>query len=80
MNLVSRTVPGEDGTTELSLDEELAIHEIGGGVEGCAWDGRVNVVLGTGRVGNQEPDGLKLVEATGVVEAGEDRVDICKSC
>ena len=69
------SLAGEQGTTKLSVDEELAIEDLRCGVEGSARDSRVNVILGSDGVGNQEPDDLELVEATGVVEAGQDLVD-----
>lgn len=38
-------LPGERGPAQLRLDEELAVHDRGGGVEGRARDRRVDVVL-----------------------------------
>ena len=69
-------LPRESSAAQLSLDEELAIHDRGGGVEGRARDGWVDIVLGGGGVSNQEPDGLELVEATGISKAGQDFVYI----
>ena len=69
---------GEERAAELSVDEELAIEDRRGRVEGCARDRRVDVVLGSNGVGDQEPDNLELIEATSIVEAGQDLVDsIC---
>ena len=69
------SLAGEQGTTKLSVDEELAIEDLRCGVEGSARDSRVNVVLGSDGVGNQEPDDLELVEASSVEEAGQNLVD-----
>ena len=72
------TLAGERETTELGVDEELTVEDGRGRVEGSAWDGWVNIVLGSNGVGDQEPDNLELVEATSIVEAGQDLVDsIC---
>ena len=72
---MGKYIPGEGGTTELGLDEELAIENGGRRVEGRARDGGVNIVLSGSRVGNEEPDDLELIEATSIVEAGQDLVD-----
>lgn len=44
-------IPGEEGATELSLNEELGVKELGGGVERSARDSRVDAV----RRGNGVP-------------------------
>ena len=76
----AKYTPGEGGTTELGLDEELAIENGGRRVEGRARNGGVNIVLSGSRVGNEEPDDLELIKATSVVEAGKDLVDgVCIS-
>ena len=69
------TLAGERETTELGVDEELTVEDGRGRVEGSAWDGWVNIVLGSNSVGDQEPDNLELVEATSIVEAIENRGD-----
>lgn len=69
------TRAGEGSSGELSLDEELTVHDGGSRVEGGAGDGRVNVVLGSDGVGNQEPGRLELVEVTSVGKASQDAVD-----
>ena len=76
---IHRDIPWEESTTELSLDEELAIHDRGGGVEGRARDGWVDIVLGGCGVSNQEPDGLELVELASVSQASQNLVDgVCR--
>ena len=75
-----KIIPREDGTTELRLDKELAVHYRGSRVEGSTRDGRVNIVLGGGGVSNQEPDSLKLVEPASIGKACEDLVNgVCIS-
>ena len=69
------TLAGEQGTTKLSVDEELAVEDRRGRVEGRARDCWVDVVLSSDRVCNQEPDDLELIEATSVVEASQNLVD-----
>ena len=71
----------EERTTELGLDEELAVEDVRGRVEWGARDGRVNIVLSSDGVCNQEPDDLELVKSTSIEEASEDLVDsICEAC
>ena len=77
---LNTSLAGEQGATELSVDEELAVEDGRGGVEGSARDRRVNVVLSSDGVGNQEPDDFELVEASSVEEAGQNLVDsVCNS-
>ena len=66
---------GEERTAELGLNEELSIEYGRRGVERCARDGRVDIVLRSDSVSNQEPDDLQLIEATSVVKASQNRVD-----
>ena len=73
---LNATLAREYDTTKLSVNEELAIEDLRCGVEGSARDSGVNVVLGSDGVGNQEPDDLELVEATGVVEASQNSVNV----
>ena len=58
----------------MSLDEELAIHDRRRRVEGCARDGRVDIVLSGDGVRNQEPDDLELIEVASVGEAGQNLI------
>ena len=77
---LNATFAREYDTTKLSVNEELAIEDLRCGVEGSARDSRVNVVLSSDGVGNQEPDDLELVEASSVEEAGQNLVDsVCNS-
>ena len=64
---------GEESATELGLDEELGVEELGGRVEGRARNRRVDEVGRSDRVGREQPDGLDRVEA-GVSHAGEESV------
>ncbi len=44
------TRAGEEYTTKLSLDEELSVEDLGGGVEGGSRDRWVDVIGGSDRV------------------------------
>ncbi len=44
-SLILLYVPDESFTAELSLDEELSVHDLRSGVERSVRDGRVNVIL-----------------------------------
>ena len=46
------TLAGERETTELGVDEELAIKDVRSGVERRAWDGRVDIILSGNGVSN----------------------------
>ena len=77
---LNTTLAGEQDAAKLSIDEELAVEDGRSGVEGRARDRRVNVVLGSDGVGNQEPDDLELVETASIVEASENLVDqVCST-
>ena len=67
-------LPRESSAAQLSLDEELAIHDRRRRVEGRARDGRVDIVLSGDGVRNQEPDNLELVEVASVGEAGQNLI------
>ena len=67
--------PGEEDTTELSLDEELRVEDSGGGVERKTNAGWVNIVRRSDGVRGKHPDGLELVELTSIVRAGQNLVD-----
>ena len=45
-----QSIPWEESSAELSLDEELSIETSRSGVEGCAWDRRVDEIGGGDRV------------------------------
>lgn len=66
---------GEEYATELGVDEELTVEQSGCRVEGCARDGRVDIVSSAGGVGDESPDSLERVEFKGIVHAVEDLVN-----
>ena len=74
-NTLNTALSNESGTLELSLDEELAVHDEGSRIERSVRDRGVDVVLCGNRVSNQEPGALELVKLSCVVEASQDLVD-----
>ena len=75
------TSAGEERSTELSLDEELSIENLGRGVEGRSGDAWVNVVSGSDGVRGQKRNNFCRGELSSIVEAGKNAVNsVCRSC
>ena len=72
---MNATLARERGTAQLGLDEELAVIYRGSRVERGARDGRVDIVLSSDSVCNQEPHDLKLIETSSVIEAVQNLID-----
>ena len=73
---LNTALANEARSAKLGLDEELAVHDGRGRVEWSVRHGRVDVVLGSNGVSNQEPGRLELVEATGIVEASQNSINV----
>ena len=69
------TLAVDSRAAELRVDEELAIENRRRRVERRARDTWIDVILCGDGVCNEEPDDLELIEATSIVEAGQDLVD-----
>ena len=63
---------GEESAAELGFDEELAVEDSGGGVEGSAGDGRVDVVRAGDGVRGEQVDDFGGREPAAVGHALED--------
>lgn len=78
---LNTALSGEEHAAKLGVDEELAVEDRRRRVEGRARNRRVDVVLSSNRVRNQEPDDLELIETASIEEARQDLVDgVCTPC
>lgn len=71
---INRCLPWEESTTELSLDEELSIEDLGGRVEGGSGDGLVNVIGSSDGVRSKKGNDFSGAEVACISESSKNFV------